>query len=119
LFMPVRIEVCPTVREPDGLALSSRNAYLQPDERQAATVLYRALRAGEAAVLEGERRGVAVRERMLEVFSSEPLARVDYAEVVDASTLRPLETVRGHVLLAVAAFVGKARLIDNIVIHVE
>jgi len=119
LCMPVRIEVCPIVREPDGLALSSRNAYLDPRERQAATVLYRALRAAEAAVLEGERRAETVRQRMLEVLASEPLARVDYAEVVDAATLQPLETLRGQVLLAVAAFVGKARLIDNIVVEVD
>lgn len=119
LFMPVRIEVCPTVREPDGLALSSRNAYLEPHERQAATVLYRALRAAETAVVHGERRAEAVRGRMQEVLSSEPLVRVDYAEVVDAWTLQPLETLAGRVLLAVAAFVGGARLIDNIIVDVE
>ena len=70
-------------------------------------------------MLAGERRAEAVRQRMLEVLSSEPLVRVDYAEVVDASTLQPLETLQGRVLLATAAFVGKARLIDNIIVDVK
>ncbi len=87
LHLPVEIVPGPTVREADGLAMSSRNAYLSPAERQAATVLHRALRAAETAIAQGERRGDAVRERLREVLNTEPLARVEYAEVVDAETL--------------------------------
>jgi pantoate--beta-alanine ligase len=114
LHMPVEIVPGPTVREADGLAMSSRNAYLSPEERTAATVLYRALRAAEAAISQGERSGDAVRGWMLNVLNTEPLAQVDYAEVVDADSFQPVETLRGRLVLPLAVRIGGTRLIDNI-----
>jgi pantoate--beta-alanine ligase len=118
LHLPVEIVAGPTVRERDGLALSSRNAYLSPRERQAATVLHRALRAAEALVGSGERGAAAVRARMLAVLAEEPLAAVEYAAVVDADTFRPLETLAGNVVLPIAARLGRTRLIDNVRLRV-
>jgi pantoate--beta-alanine ligase len=113
LSFPVEVVGCPTVREPDGLALSSRNTYLGPDERRAATVLHRALQAGAAAVAAGERRPGAVEARMAAVVRAEPLAELDYARAVDAGTLERPDVLTGEVRLLVAARVGPARLIDN------
>jgi pantoate--beta-alanine ligase len=114
LHLPVEILPGPTLREADGLAMSSRNAYLSPAERQAAAVLHRALRAAEAAVRGGERRGDAVRQRMREVLNAEPLVRVEYAEVVDAVSFQPVETLAGSLVLPLAVRIGGTRLIDNI-----
>ena len=114
LHLPVEIVPGPTVREADGLAMSSRNAYLSPAERQAATVLHRALRTAEAAISQGERSGDAVRARMAEVLNTEPLAHVEYAEVVDADTFRPVEALQGRLVLPLAVRIGGTRLIDNI-----
>jgi pantoate--beta-alanine ligase len=118
LNVPVRIETVPTVREPDGLALSSRNRYLNPEERQAATVLSRALGEAEAAVRAGERSADRVRQVLRSTLESERLASVDYAEVADADTLQPVSALggsrRGVALLAVR--VGPARLIDNAIL---
>jgi pantoate--beta-alanine ligase len=114
LHLPVEIVPGPTVREADGLAMSSRNAYLSAEERRAATVLHRSLRAAEAAIGEGERRGEAVRERLREILNTEPLARVEYAEVVDAESFQPVETLRGRLVLPLAVRIGGTRLIDNI-----
>ncbi len=115
LSMPVEVVGCPTIREPDGLAMSSRNVYLSPDERQTALVLHRALDAGVAAVLAGADHARGVEAVMAEVFATEPDAAVDYADVVDAATLAPLEgLVPGTELrLIVAARVGAPRLLDN------
>jgi pantoate--beta-alanine ligase len=117
LCLPVTLVGCPTVREPDGLALSSRNARLGPAERQAATVLHRALAAGWAAVTSGERRPVAVADRMAAVVAAEPLARLDYAAVADPDDLSvpPVLEAGRPVRLLVAARVGGIRLIDNCV----
>ncbi len=114
LSLPVEVVGCATVREPDGLALSSRNAYLGPAERAAATVLHRALLAGRAAVEGGERDRAAVREAMVDVIGSEPLADLDYAEVVRADTLQGVEPLAGELRLLVAARLGATRLIDNV-----
>lgn len=114
LHLPVEIVPGPTVREADGLAMSSRNAYLSPEERRAAAVLHRSLRAAEAAIGEGERRGEAVRERLREILNMEPLARVEYAEVVDAESFQPVDTLRGRLVLPLAVRIGGTRLIDNI-----
>jgi pantoate--beta-alanine ligase len=119
LHLPVEIVPGPTVREADGLAMSSRNAYLAPEEREAATILHRALRAAEAAISRGERRGDAVRERMREVLNTEPLARVEYAEVVDAETFQPVDALRGRLVLPLAVRIGGTRLIDNIRLSAE
>jgi len=115
LDVPVRVEAIPTVREPDGLALSSRNRYLSVEERAAATVLSRALHRAVAAVRVEERSGERVRQLLRGTVESESLAKLDYAEVADARTLEPsdaLEPGRSTVAL-VAARVGPARLIDN------
>jgi pantoate--beta-alanine ligase len=114
LHLPIEIVPGPTVREADGLAMSSRNAYLSAEERRAAAVLHRSLRAAEAAVGGGERRGEAVRERLREILNTEPLARVEYAEVVDAESFQPVETLRGRLVLPLAVRIGGTRLIDNI-----
>jgi pantoate--beta-alanine ligase len=115
LDMPVRIEVCPTVREPDGLAMSSRNAYLTPEERERAGALSRALRAAEEAVRLGERDAAAVLAAArgeLDAAGIEP----EYLELRSTTDLTPAERVNGSTLLAVAARVGRARLIDNTIL---
>lgn len=116
LSYPIEIVVCPTVREADGLAMSSRNTYLSPTERQAATVLYRALTAAQSAYQAGERNAERLRAIMLEVLQSEPLAQVQYVSCADYETLQELEEVRGKALLSMAVFIGKTRLIDNVVV---
>jgi pantoate--beta-alanine ligase len=122
LDLPVSVVGCPLLREADGLAMSSRNAYLAPDERAAATVLSRALREAVAAVRAGSRDAGAVRRVLVDRIASEPLVRLDYAEVVDAADLTaspPGEPLDGQFLMAVAAFVGRARLIDNATVTVS
>jgi len=114
LSMPVEVVGCPTIREHDGLALSSRNVYLTPAERAAAPVLYRALRAGAQAVRAGEGPASVVAGGMRCQIEAEPLAQLDYAEVADAVTLAPVDELRGELRLLVAARFGRARLIDNI-----
>jgi pantoate--beta-alanine ligase len=114
LCLPVQIVPAPTVREADGLALSSRNAYLSPEERRAAAVLYRALRAAGAAVAAGERCGDEIRRVLSETLNSEPLARVEYAEVVDAESFQPVETLKGRLVIPLAVRIGGTRLIDNL-----
>ncbi len=118
LDIPVRIEVCPTIRDADGLALSSRNAYLSPEERERALALSRALRAAEAAVASGTRDASAVVGA-----ARDELARVgiepDYLQLRSATDLSPVERVNGSTLLAVAAHVGRARLIDNAILGGE
>lgn len=114
LSAPVTVVGCPTVREDDGLAMSSRNAYLTDAERAAAPVLYWALRAGAAAVEAGERDPDAVVTAMTEVVATEPLAELDYAAVVDAATLEVPRPLRGELRLLIAARFGKARLLDNL-----
>ena len=116
LDFPVRIEVAPTVREPDGLAMSSRNTYLSPRERAAAPVLYRALCSARDAVLAGERDPRAVEELLHGRIAAEPLARVDYAACVDRRTLARPERITAPVLLAVAVHFGSTRLIDNLTV---
>jgi pantoate--beta-alanine ligase len=112
LNMPVRIEVCPTVRDPDGLAMSSRNAYLSPDERERALTLSRALEAADAAVTAGERDAAAVLRAARAELDAGGVAP-EYLELRSANDLSPVERVNGSTLLAVAARVGAARLIDN------
>lgn len=118
LNIPVDIVTVPTVREEDGLALSSRNKYLTPEERQQALSLYRALKLGEGLIRQGERRAAKVREAMVKEILSQPLARIDYVSINDAETLKPLEEISGRVLLAVAVWIGSTRLIDNLVVEV-
>lgn len=114
LSMPVEVVGCPTFREPDGLAMSSRNFYLSADDRPAATVLWRALQAGRDAMVEGCRDPGEVEAVMAAVLAAEPLASPDYTAVVDAATLDRPDVLAGELRLLVAARVGRARLIDNL-----
>ncbi len=109
----VEMIICPTVREADGLAMSSRNAYLTPEQRQAATVLYRALTAVQHAYTQGERDANRLRQIMTSTVAAEPLARLDYASAAHPLTLQELEQVESSVLFSLAVFFGKTRLIDN------
>jgi pantoate--beta-alanine ligase len=116
LNFPVEIVVCPIVREPDGLAMSSRNVYLTPEERRAATVLFRSLSAAKSAYDSGERQAESLRARVREMVTAEPLARLQYVSCADYDTLEELETVSGKTLLSMAVYMGKTRLIDNFVL---
>jgi pantoate--beta-alanine ligase len=116
LNFPVEIVACPTVRERDGLAMSSRNAYLSPAERQAATVLYRALIEAKRKYEAGERNAEALRAVMRSVVRSEPLAYEQYISAADPETFCELQKIEGSVLLSLAVRIGKARLIDNILL---
>ncbi len=119
LHFPLEVVVCPIVREPDGLAMSSRNVYLSPQERQAALVLYRALRAAEAAFREGERDAGQLRALMAETIDAEPLARRQYVSCADPDTLEELQGEVRRALLSMAVYVGKTRLIDNLLLNAE
>jgi len=119
LNMDVRIVACPTVREEDGLAMSSRNVYLEPEERKAATVLYRSLLLAEKMVGEGEREAERIKAAVREMLEGEPLVKAEYVEVVDWERLRPVQRLEGEVLVALAARVGRARLIDNVILRVD
>ena len=116
LSYPIEIVICPIVREPDGLAMSSRNVYLDPEQRRAATVLSRSLRAAQEMYDHGERDAEKLRRTIKEVLESEPLAEVQYVSCADYNTLEELEAVTGKALLSMAVFVGKTRLIDNLVL---
>jgi pantoate--beta-alanine ligase len=113
LAIPTEVIACPTVREADGLALSSRNVHLSPEERAAAPVLRRALSAARASWAAGERSGEALRETMRRVLGEEPLARLEYVSVADGRTLGELDRVEGPALLSLAVRFGETRLIDN------
>lgn len=116
LNFPLDVIVCPIVREPDGLAMSSRNAYLDAEERQAATVLYRALTAARAAFDSGEQDADRLRRLVTGIIANEPRARLQYVSCAQLDTLQELETVTDKALLSLAAFVGRTRLIDNLVL---
>ncbi len=119
LNFDVEIVVCPIVREEDGLAKSSRNIYLSKDEREAALVLNRSLRAAAERISSGERNGHEIKAMVEKMIKEEPLSAIDYVEVVDAESIKPIETLKGSVLVALAVRFGKARLIDNICLEVE
>lgn len=118
LNVPVEIVACPTIREASGLAMSSRNSYLDERERRAAPVLFRALTAARDRFAEGERRAGELRRIMREVLAAEPLARIDYVSVADPAALNELDIVAGPALLSLAVHIGPARLIDNLAIGV-
>ena len=117
LHLDSEIVVCPIVREPDGLAMSSRNAYLSPEERRAATVLYRALDGARRAIARGERDALRLVAAMREVLRTERLADPDYVELVDAETLEPMTRLRGVCFALLAVRIGATRLIDNLLIE--
>ena len=108
---------CPIVREADGLAKSSRNTYLNPQERQAALVLSQAVQLGQELVAQGERNAVKLVAAMTAHIAAQPLARIDYVEAVDGVTMEPVETLKGTVLVAMAVYIGKTRLIDNFIVE--
>jgi pantoate--beta-alanine ligase len=116
LNFPLEIVVCPTVREPDGLALSSRNRYLSIDERAQALILHRALNAIERRAAEGELQSEQLIDAGLEVLAYEPYARLDYLKIVDPGTLEDIRDIGQGALVAIAAWLGSTRLIDNIVL---
>jgi pantoate--beta-alanine ligase len=117
LNLDTEIVVCPIVREADGLAMSSRNAYLQGEERRAATVLYRALRAAGGEIAAGVRDSLELQRAMTKVLNGEPRGRVDYAEIVDAETFEPVARVTRRCYVVMAVYLGKTRLIDNMLIE--
>lgn len=119
LNVPVTMKICPTVREPDGLALSSRNQYLSPDERKQATVLYRTLEEIRRRVAAGERDAASLAGVAQDMIGRTPGARLDYVGLVDWQTLQPVDRLQGKVLAALAVFFGTTRLIDNVVVDVE
>jgi pantoate--beta-alanine ligase len=117
LNLDTEIVVCPIIREADGLALSSRNTYLAPDERKAATVLHRALIAASDELAAGTRDALQLQTVLRKVLEAEPLAAVDYAEIVDADTFEPVVRVSRACYIVLAVFLGKTRLIDNLYIE--
>jgi pantoate--beta-alanine ligase len=118
LDIPIEIRVCPIVREEDGLALSSRNLYLDPQQRREATVLSRALETGRKYIAGGERDAAVLLQRMRELIQTAPAATIDYIGIVDADSLQPISQLKGTVLLALAVKFGQTRLIDNLKLQI-
>ncbi len=114
----IEIVACPIVREEDGLAKSSRNTYLSATERQAALILSRSLKKGKLAIENGERDVAKVAAVIRENLQTEPLARIDYVEIVDFENIQHIETIHGEVLVAIAVYIGKTRLIDNFIVNI-
>ena len=115
LNFDIEIVGCPIVRETDGLAMSSRNTYLNEEERKAALVLSQAVRLGEELIESGEKNAAVIKEKMIAHIEAEPLAKIDYVEIVDAQSLEPVSEIRGEILAAMAVYIGKTRLIDNFI----
>lgn len=115
LNMNVEVVGCPIIREADGLAKSSRNTYLSEEERKAGLVLSQAVKFGQKLVAEGEKSAAAVTGAMSELISAEPLAKIDYVSMVSWDSIEPVETIEGPVLVAMAVYIGKTRLIDNFI----
>ncbi|HYV35700.1 MAG TPA: pantoate--beta-alanine ligase, partial [Gemmataceae bacterium] len=118
LNVPLRIVVCPIIREPDGLALSSRNGYLDADQRRQAPILFHTLQDAQQRVLAGERRTAVVVKAMQARIEATPGAQLDYAAIVDAESLQPVAHLQGRVLIALAVRFGKTRLIDNVLLDI-
>lgn len=118
LNFPVEIIACPIVREEDGLAKSSRNTYLNPEERQAALILSKSLQLGREAIEAGEREAGAVIDVITKSLQTEPLARIDYVEVVDFENIQRTPRIEGEVLVAIAVYIGRTRLIDNFIVNI-
>jgi len=119
LDLDVRIEVLPIVRDEDGLALSSRNEYLNSRERKAALALHKSLQEANKMIEEGERRAALIIKKLDEVVKKEPSVKIDYIEMVDLDELKPVEMIKDEALLALAVFVGRTRLIDNVIIEIN
>ena len=116
LNFDLEIVGCPIIREEDGLAKSSRNTYLSPEERKAAVILHKGLTRGEEMVRAGEKNAEAVKKAIRDIIESEPLAKIDYVEIVDFASIQEKEEIEGSILAAVAVYIGKTRLIDNFII---
>jgi pantoate--beta-alanine ligase len=119
LDLDVKIEVRPIIRDPDGLALSSRNAYLNPAERKAALVLTKSLKEAKILMEQGERKTAVLIERIRARLQAEPLAREDYVTVVDPEELEPLSLIKDRALIALAVFIGRTRLLDNVMVRIK
>ncbi|MDW7652142.1 MAG: pantoate--beta-alanine ligase [Bacillota bacterium] len=119
LNMDLTVQIMPIIREADGLAMSSRNVYLLPEERNAATVLSRSLRQAQERIEHGERDANAIIKCITETIDTEPLANIDYVAVVDTDEIKKTETIQGQTLIALAVRFGKTRLIDNIIVEVS
>ncbi len=117
LNMNLEVVTCPTVREPDGLAMSSRNIYLNPEERRAAVVLYQSLNLAHKLWLQGERDASRIRQEMTALIKQQPLTNIDYVSIADAETLEELATINTPALVSLAVKFGRARLIDNVVLE--
>ena len=117
LNFDIEIIGCPIIREEDGLAKSSRNTYLNPQERAAAVILSKAIFTGQKMVKEGIKDALTVKATMMAILKSEPLANVEYVEMVDFGTLQDVETINGPILTAIAVRIGKTRLIDNFIVE--
>lgn len=117
LNFDIEIIGCPIIRESDGLAKSSRNTYLNEEERKEALCLSRALNYAKKMIKDGEKDADMIKEKMIEIIDKEPLSKIDYVEIVDLNTLETVDTIDGEILCAVAVFIGKTRLIDNFIIH--
>jgi pantoate--beta-alanine ligase len=115
LHLNVEVLGMPTVREADGLAMSSRNTYLLPEQRKAARSLYRSLQKAKELLQKGERNADRILNEVRGILQSEPLVRVDYTQLCDATTLQDVDRIKGDVVVALAAYLGKTRLIDNLV----
>ena len=117
LNMEIEIVGCPIVREEDGLAKSSRNTYLNEEERKAALILSKAVFLGKKMVEDGETSAAAVKEAMIKKIESEPMAKIDYVEAVDGLSMQPVEEIKAPALVAMAVYIGKTRLIDNFIVE--
>jgi pantoate--beta-alanine ligase len=117
LALNLEIVAVPTVREPDGLAMSSRNTYLNPEERKQAKVLYQALTLAQRLYAEGERNAGTIRQKMADLIKKQPLAKIDYISIANAETLEELDVVKPPALVSMAVRIGKTRLIDNVVVE--
>lgn len=119
LNFDIEIVGCPIIREEDGLAKSSRNTYLSEEERKAAVILNQSLKVGKEMIEKGEKDAAKVKEAIVKNLTTEPLAKIDYVEVVDFHTIEPITTIKGSVLTAIAVYIGKTRLIDNFIVNTE
>lgn len=117
LNFDLEIVGCPIIREPDGLAKSSRNTYLSADERKAALILSKSIELGKELVANGEKNAQNIIKAMTDKINTEPLARIDYVNVVDALNIEPIDVIQGETLVAIAVYIGKTRLIDNFIIN--
>lgn len=118
LNFDIEIIGCPIIREDDGLAKSSRNTYLSPEERKAAPILYKSLLEGKKLIEAGERKASVIIKKITDVLNEEPLAKIDYVSIVDNQNIQPIETLKGEILVAIAVYIGTTREIDNFIYEV-